>query len=63
MTVTAGDGLQGWIYELQRIGNLDVIPWVTVATVPPLAVAGLVELTDSTASAPQAFYRVVGHAP
>ncbi len=63
VTVTAGDGLRGWIYELQRIGNLDVIPWVTVATVPPLAVAGLVELTDTTASAPQALYRVVGHAP
>ena len=63
VTVTAGDGLPGWIYELQRTGNLDVTLWVTVGTVPPLAVAGPVELTDATASTPQAFYRVVGHAP
>ena len=63
VTVTAGDGLPGWIYELQRTGNLDVTLWVTVETVPPLAVAGPVELTDATASTPQAFYRVVGHAP
>ena len=56
-------GQEGWTYELQRSTDLGVTPWMTVYTLDPLERDGPVELADLSASAAQAYYRVVGSAP
>lgn len=63
VSLVVPEGQQGWTYELQRSENLSVTRWTTVETTGPLASTGPVQLTDSAASAPSGFYRVVGRAP
>jgi len=56
-------GWPRWTYELQRSADLEAASWPVVLTLGPLAAAGPLELTDPTAPAPQAFYRVRADAP